>query len=322
VPVARRHGLSAGAQGRGRSLHDLLRPRGLSPPAGDQASAMGQWPHRFQRLALSDGDQAHRRGDEQDRGRRRHDVPQGPVAGFRRRRPGRLQVHPQGARAESGMAQGSERQSVGSVQPRGGDRAVTTSASTTAMAAARSAARDEARRAGRRRRLRAVIDPLIGIAVLLALWWFGGYLIAANPETASFAGFGPGPALGRLVDLIADGELWSTAAPSLHRILGGLACAIAVGVPVGVAIGSVPRVRSIAHVPFQFLRMISPLSWMPIAILAFATWDGAIVFLIFAASVWPIIFSTAHGISRIDPSWFKVARNLGARGRQLLQAII
>jgi NitT/TauT family transport system permease protein len=190
------------------------------------------------------------------------------------------------------------------------------------MAAARSAARDEARRAGRRRRLRAVIDPLIGIAVLLALWWFGGYLIAANPETASFAGFGPGPALGRLVDLIADGELWSTAAPSLHRILGGLACAIAVGVPVGVAIGSVPRVRSIAHVPFQFLRMISPLSWMPIAILAFATWDGAIVFLIFAASVWPIIFSTAHGISRIDPSWFKVARNLGARGRQLLQAII
>jgi hypothetical protein len=38
--------------------------------------------------------------------------------------------------------------------------------------------------------------------------------------------------------------------------------------------------REITHVPFQFLRMISPLAWMPIAVLAFATWDGAIVFLI------------------------------------------
>lgn len=196
-----------------------------------------------------------------------------------------------------------------------------TTASTTHTAVAATDARDRVRSGGRRR-LRWLVDPLIGIAALLALWWLGGYLIASNPATASFASFAPGPTFVQLADLIADGGLWPMVAPSLQRILGGLACAIAVGVPLGVAVGRVPAVRSIVHVPFQFLRMISPLSWMPIAILVFATWDGAIVFLIFAAAVWPIIFSTAHGIGRIDPSWFKVARNLGARGWQMLLAVI
>jgi NitT/TauT family transport system permease protein len=197
----------------------------------------------------------------------------------------------------------------------------TASAATTAIPRARSAGGAQSRRAGRRR-LRGLVNPLIGIGILLALWWLGGYLIASNPATASFAGFAPLPTLGQLADLIAEGGLWQMVAPSLRRILGGLAWAIAIGVPFGVAIGRVAAVREIAHVPFQFLRMISPLSWMPIAILVFASWDGAIVFLIFAAAVWPITFATANGISKIDPSWFKVARNLGARGWQMLFAII
>ena len=78
----------------------------------------------------------------------------------------------------------------------------------------------------------------------------------------------------------------------------------------------------IANVPFQFLRMISPLAWMPIAVLAFATWDAAIIFLLVMATVWPIMFSTAHGVRRIDPNWFKVAKNLGASGPQMLRRII
>jgi ABC-type nitrate/sulfonate/bicarbonate transport system permease component len=73
---------------------------------------------------------------------------------------------------------------------------------------------------------------------------------------------------------------------------------------------------------FQFLGMISPLSWMPIAILAFATWEGANVFLIAAAAIWPILFSTAADVRHIDPAWFKVARNLGANSVHLLTAVI
>jgi NitT/TauT family transport system permease protein len=164
--------------------------------------------------------------------------------------------------------------------------------------------------------------PLAGISVMLALWWLGGWAIASNPDTESFADFAPGPAFSRLLELLANGYVWDASAPSLQRIGLGLLWAAVIGIPVGVGIGLFAAAREISHVPFQFLRMISPLAWMPIAVLAFSSWDGAIVFLIAVAAVWPILFSTAQGVSRIDPLWFKVAKNLGADGLQMLRRII
>ncbi len=169
---------------------------------------------------------------------------------------------------------------------------------------------------------RFVAYPATGIAVMLALWWLGGWAIASNPDTESFADFAPAPAFARLGDLLLNGYAWEAAGPSLERIGLGLLWAALIGVPVGVGIGLFAAMREISHVPFQFLRMISPLAWMPIAVLAFETWDGAIVFLIAVAAIWPILFSTAQGVRRIDPLWFKVAKNLGADGMQMLRRII
>ena len=164
--------------------------------------------------------------------------------------------------------------------------------------------------------------PLAGILTLLGLWWLGGVLIAANPDTTSFAGFAPVPALAALTDILLGGGLWDMAGPSLSRIGFGLAWAAAVGIPIGVAVGRYAAFRRASHTPFQFLRMISPLAWMPIAVLAFATWDAAIVFLIAAAAIWPIIFATANGLRRIDPQWLKVARNLGGHEIQVLRHVV
>ena len=95
-----------------------------------------------------------------------------------------------------------------------------------------------------------------------------------------------------------------------------------IGIPIGVMLGYFLVVRQLANMPFQFLRMISPLAWMPIAVLAFDSWDGAIIFLLVMATLWPIVFGTAHGVQRIDPTWFKVANNLGANGYQMLRRVI
>jgi NitT/TauT family transport system permease protein len=161
-----------------------------------------------------------------------------------------------------------------------------------------------------------------GISVMVALWWLGGWMIESNPDTSSFADFAPAPAFSRLMELAGNGYVIEASLPSLERIGLGLLWASVIGVPVGVAIGLFAVVREVSHVPFQFLRMISPLAWMPIAVLAFETWDGAIVFLIAVAAIWPILFSTAQGVRRIDPLWFKVAKNLGADGFQMLRRII
>ena len=134
---------------------------------------------------------------------------------------------------------------------------------------------------------------VIGILCLLLAWWIGGWMIAQNPDIASFADFAPQPAFARLLELIQSGAVLKAIIPSMERIGLGLLWAVIIGVPVGVAIGLYASLRAATHIPFQFLRMISPLAWMPIAVLAFATWNAAIVFLIAIAAIWPILFSTA-----------------------------
>ncbi|WP_338052168.1 ABC transporter permease [Roseibium polysiphoniae] len=163
---------------------------------------------------------------------------------------------------------------------------------------------------------------LAGLALLLAVWWVGGRMVEASDDLYAFADFAPAPTLERLSEMIRTGEAIQITIPSLIRVASGLFWAIAIGVPVGILVGAITGFRKLTNVPFQFLRMISPLSWMPIAVMAFATWEGAIVFLITVAAIWPVLFSTASGLRRIEPSWFKVARNLGARPWHLLFVII
>lgn len=163
---------------------------------------------------------------------------------------------------------------------------------------------------------------MIGIAALLLLWWLGGQALASNPNLSSFADFAPTQALPAFWTILTDGSGWQAAYPSLGRVLAGMAWAIAIGAPVGLSIGYWPYLASITRVPFQLLRMISPLSWMPIAVLTFASWDGAIVFLIAAAAVWPIIFATAAGVQRIDPTWLIAGRSHGGKGWRLIRHIV
>ena len=170
--------------------------------------------------------------------------------------------------------------------------------------------------------VRSALPGVAGVAGLIALWWLGGWIVASNPNTAAFADFAPAPTFARLWDMVSSGEAFASTGPSLYRVGLGLLWASAIGIPTGILIGRSPLIRSTTNIPFQFLRMISPLAWMPIAVLAFPSWDRAIIFLIGVAAVWPILFSTAHGFRRIDPAWFKVGRNLGARPWHMLFTII
>ena len=169
---------------------------------------------------------------------------------------------------------------------------------------------------------RGVVNFSLGMLILAALWWLGGYMIAKNPETQSFAGFGLVPTLQSFPELWNLGKLQKAIAASMYRLGGGLGIAIIIGVPIGIVMGRSKRFRDLSNSAFQFLRMISPLSWMPIAVFVFAAWDHSIIFLIAIASVWPVMFSTAAGLAKVDPAWFKVARNLGATPMQMLTQII
>lgn len=157
-----------------------------------------------------------------------------------------------------------------------------------------------------------VFISALGFACLLLIWWFFAWTLQLDPHTAIFAEFGPISAFSALWGDLLSGAALQAALPSLQRVGWGLFWSIVLAVPLAIAIGRHALLQELTHLPFQFLRMISPLSWMPIAVLVFATWDGAIIFLITAATFWPVLFSTLNGIRKMEPQWFQTARNLGA----------
>ena len=171
-------------------------------------------------------------------------------------------------------------------------------------------------------KVRSLLLKLAGVLIFLGAWYLGGQWVANNPDTQNFADFAPEPAIKAFSDLLTTGSLIENSLPSLKRIFLGIIIALAIGIPLGVAIGRFSMFSDSTHLPFQFLRMISPLAWMPIAVLIYPTWDSAIIFLITMAAVWPLILSSAAGVKRIDPSWFTVARNLGASEFQIITKVI
>ncbi len=163
---------------------------------------------------------------------------------------------------------------------------------------------------------------LVGMTFFLIIWVVVGYFVFRRPGYEQFSGFMPLPAVNALFGLLFEKEFWVSVVASLRRIGVGILIAFLFGLPTGLLIGFYWKLRMITNTPFQFIRMISPLSWMPIALLLFNEFESAIYFLITMATVWPIIMNTSFGVSRVNPHWIKMALNQGATNRQLILHIV
>lgn len=163
---------------------------------------------------------------------------------------------------------------------------------------------------------------LIGLAVFAAVWAGLATLFFSRPEFPQFHGFLPGPTFKALFLAVQDSRFWVSVFTSLRRILVGICIASVIGVPLGILVGFYPKFRGLSYSPIQFVRMISPLSWMPMAVLLFASFESAVYFLIVMATVCPIILNTTIGVLNINPQWIKMALNQGASNFQLIRTII
>jgi NitT/TauT family transport system permease protein len=159
-----------------------------------------------------------------------------------------------------------------------------------------------------------------GLLALLALWWVGTDVLA-SPQ-GFIRQFSPTTAIPKLIVLLSGPDLPVHILVSLRRVLVGLGFALLIGVPLGLAIGSYRRVNAATSPAFQFLRMISPLSWMPIAVMVFGVGDDPIYFMLTFAAVWPIMLNTAEGVRRLQPSWLSLASSLAATRWETLWHVI
>jgi NitT/TauT family transport system permease protein len=152
--------------------------------------------------------------------------------------------------------------------------------------------------------------PVAGFALALVLWSLGvTALEAGTPIAAAFSPLKTAHAFG---EMVTGRDIWLHIAVSLKRVGVGLACAVLTGVPLGILIG-MSKAFSRASTPlFQLLRMVSPLSWMPLAVMVLGVGDAPVYFLLAFAAVWPVMLSTVAGVAQLDPNWMLLARSLSA----------
>lgn len=110
-------------------------------------------------------------------------------------------------------------------------------------------------------------------------------------------------------ELIINGALLEHSVASLFRITAGFYLAVILAIPLGILIGRVETLRLMLNPVIQFLRPISPLAWIPLAMLWFGIGDQPAIFLIFLAVFLPLLVATAIAAQSINPVFFQVAAN-------------
>lgn len=161
---------------------------------------------------------------------------------------------------------------------------------------------------------------LAGLGILLMLWSVGVHLLKQDIPLAAM--LAPGDAFQSLYQLLAGNELTTDILVSLRRVLISLLAALALGVPIGIGVGVSRIADKMTGSAFQFLRMISPLSWMPIAVMVFGIGDAPIYFLLTITAIWPIIINTSAGVRQLNPQWLMLTRSLSATHWETLVRVV
>ncbi len=132
----------------------------------------------------------------------------------------------------------------------------------------------------------------------------------------------PIAALTALATMVRSGEMLRHIIASLFRVGCGFTLAVVLGVPFGLALGSLAWLSALANTVIQCLRPISPIAWLPVATLALGGGDPAAVFLIFLAAFFPVTVSTAAATATVDLKYRRSALNFGVRGFALARHVI
>jgi NitT/TauT family transport system permease protein len=157
----------------------------------------------------------------------------------------------------------------------------------------------------------------VGTAALAVLLW-------ALAVRLSHTNVFPSPlrVLLGLRELIGKGVLGAYIGDSLRRVATGYLLALVLGIPAGLALGWHPALASAFNPVIQMARPISPLAWMPLAILWFGVSEAAPGFLIFLGAFFPIVVASMNGVKSVPSMYLQAGRNFGLSTPRLLAKVV
>jgi NitT/TauT family transport system permease protein len=160
------------------------------------------------------------------------------------------------------------------------------------------------------------VRPVGVIAVVLVLWHVAVARQPAHLLPTPFA------VAAGIVELARSGLLVKYVVASLFRVTWGFVLAAAIAIPSGLAIGWYRRVEIAIDPLVQIFRPISPLAWIPIAILWFGVGDLSAIFLIFLASFLPLMLTAINAVNNIPAVHLNAGRNFGLSPARLVSTVL
>jgi NitT/TauT family transport system permease protein len=160
------------------------------------------------------------------------------------------------------------------------------------------------------------LRPVIFIAVLLGAWQ-----IAVSRHPAYIL---PGPwgVVGGIADLLRHGLLFKYIVASLFRVSWGFGLAAVLAIPLGLTIGWFRRAEMAINPLVQVFRPISPLAWIPLAILWFGVGDSAAIFLIFLGCFFPLLLTAINAVRNVPSVYINAGRNFGLSPADLIYRVL
>jgi NitT/TauT family transport system permease protein len=158
--------------------------------------------------------------------------------------------------------------------------------------------------------------PLVAAALLVALWHYSVVWTATKVFPS------PMNVEKGIAELFQKQVLWADIEDSLRRVAIGFGLAVVIGIPLGLSLGWYPSVNQVVNPVIQLVRPISPIAWIPVAIIFFGVGDQAAIFLVFLGSFFPILVACVSGVSSVPPIFRSAGRNFGLSTPQLLARVI
>jgi NitT/TauT family transport system permease protein len=169
-----------------------------------------------------------------------------------------------------------------------------------------------------KRRFLAFIPPFVVIITGVLLW----HLITISGIFPSYSLPSPLAVLQSFKEEFAGGRLFTDIIASLWRVVVGFIISSALAIPIGLWLGQNALFRKALLPVINFFRFLSPLAWIPFAILWFQIGDKPAIFLIFLATFFPLAVATMSAVFTIPSIYFRVAHDYHYNKVQMLIRVV
>ena len=129
-------------------------------------------------------------------------------------------------------------------------------------------------------------------------------------------------AFGGVYDDAFSGTILTHLLASMQRVYGGFGLAVAIGIPLGLAIGKIPLFRQLLDPTLSLLRPIPVTAWLPLSMVFFGLGPRSAVFLVFLGAFYPILLNTIFGVRSVDARLFEAANMLGCDGARMFRQVV